>query len=287
MLPASLFRQFVVTLDYQRRTLAVARPGGRKPDGVAVACALNAETGLIGVPGVVDGKTYQMVIDAGSGYSWMRGRVIAKWLTAHPEWRRAQGAVGQSNYNMLDLAFEKEGTIARVPEISVGAVALKNVGVLGTGPIFGRLGDSLLGEFFWDNWQKSAPGPVIGWLGGNALKPFRLTIDFPNHMTYWQSWTQPDAHDLDQVGITLVRRSDRFFVGGIVRKPNLETADSETVEGVEIGDELVAVDGMNLRGASMESALSALHGLPGERRRLAIERRGATQEIDTSVTAFN
>lgn len=287
MLPAGLLRLFVVTLDYPSRTLSIARPGARKPDGVAAPFAFNTRSGLVAVDVAVDGRSYPMVIDAGSGYSWMRGGVLTQWLTAHPDWRRAQGAIGPSNYNMLDLAFEKEGTIARVPEMSIGAVTLKTVGVLGTGPVLGRFGDSLVGDLFWDNWQKSAPGPVIGWLGANALKPFKLTIDFPNRMTYWQSRTKPDAHDLDQVGITLVRRSDAYFIGGIVRKANLDTPDNATVEGAEIGDELIAVDGLSARGASMDQILSALHGARDARRRLVIEHGGSMKEIDARVTAFD
>lgn len=43
---------------------------------------------------------------------------------------RAKGAVGQSNANMLDYDFEKEGVVARVPEVSLGAVHSKDVGLL-------------------------------------------------------------------------------------------------------------------------------------------------------------
>lgn len=116
--------------------------------------------------------------------------------------------------------------------------------------------DSLLGDLFWDNWQKSAAGPVVGWLGGNVLKNFKLTIDYPNRVTYWQKQVESDIHDLDQVGITLVRRSDRYFIGGIVRKSNHGSGDTPTVEGVEIGDELLAVDGVNVPDAAKDTILS-------------------------------
>lgn len=103
-------------------------------------------------------------------------------------------------------------------------------------------------------------------------------------MTYWRSWTTFDAHDLDQVGITLIRRTRRYFVGGIVRKAGLDDA---RVEGVEIGDELIAVDELNVRGASMDAVLSALHGSPGATRRLVVERGGVTLEVDVGVAAFD
>jgi hypothetical protein len=287
MLPGGALQQFVVVLDYKRRTLTLARAGAQKISGVAVPCAINPETGLVTLDASIGGDVYPVVIDAGTGYSWMRGDAVARWLTSHPEWRRAQGAVGQSNANMVDYAFEKDGTVARVPEVSLAAVRLRNVGLLGTGPILGRLGDSLIGDLFWDNWRKSATGPVVGWLGGNVLKNFKLTIDYPNRITYWQKQAEPDVHDLDQVGLTLVRRADRYFIGGVVRKPNPGDVDNSTVQGAEIDDELIAVDGVNVRGAAKDTVLSALHGRPGEQRVIVIERGGVRHEVDTFVTGFN
>jgi hypothetical protein len=144
----------------------------------------------------------------------------------------------------------------------------------------GNIGNSFIGEMLWNNWQQSAPSPVIGWLGGNALKPFKLTIDFPNRVSYWQRQTKADAHDLDQVAITLVRRSGSYFIGGFVRKANPGQSESATLEGCEIGDELVAVEGLSARGASIEQVLSALHGAPGARRHLVIEHHGTRLELD-------
>ncbi len=215
MLPAAFFQQAVITLDYQHRTLTLAQPGARKPAGVAVPFAINPKTGLIAVDVEVDSKHYPMVIDAGSGYSWIRGQVLAEWLAAHRDWWRARGAVGLSNYNMLDFPFEKEG------------------------------------------------------------------------VSYWQVQTKADAHDLDQVAITLMRRSGGFFVSGFVRKANLGPKDEARLDGCEIGDELVAVDGLSARGASIEQILSALHGPPGARRHLVIEHHGTMLNIDAPVTAFD
>ncbi len=280
MLPAAIFQRFAVTLDYRRRTLTLTQPGAQNADSVAAPCAVNPKTGLVTVEAAIAGALYPVVIDAGSGYSWMRGDIVAKWLAAHPEWRRASGAVGESNANMIDLAFEKEGVVLRPPEISIGDLRLQNVGLLGTE-------DGLIGDFFWDNWGKAASGPVIGWLGGNVLKDFKLTIDYPNRMTYWRRESDGDSHDLDQVGLTLVRRSDRYFVGGIVRKANIGGADDPTVGGVEIGDELVEVDGLNVQGAPKDAVLAALHGKPGERRTLVVEHGGARRAVEAAVTAFD
>lgn len=219
------------------------------------------------------------MIDAGSGYTWMRGEVLKGWLTAHPDWRRAEGAIGLANNNMLDYAFEKQGAVARLPAITIATIALKDIGVLGTGPVFGSFVDGVVGDFFWDNWQKSASGPVVGWLGGNVLKNFKITIDYPNRVSYWRAQAAPDPHDLDQVGVTLVRRDGRYFIGGVVHA----AARDDLIGGVAIDDELVGVGALDARGAAKAAVLTALGGKPGETRLLRLERNGLSLEIVAPV----
>jgi hypothetical protein len=286
MLPASLLQQSIVTLDYGRHSLAIAEPGAQKPEGVAVPCEVNSKTGVIAIDAKIGDGVYPLALDAGAGYSWVRGDVARGWMAQHPDWRRAFGAVGPANANMVDFAFEKDGVVFRVPRMTVGALSLDNVGALATAPILGVFADGLLGDFFWDNWRKAAPTPVIGWLGGNVLKDYKLTIDYPNRMTYWRKQRSVDLHELDQPGLTLVRRDDRYFIGNFVRNARTAGAD-EVIEGAEIGDELVAVDGAEIRGAGREVVLSKLHGAPGDRRRLLLERDGARIEIDAVISGYD
>jgi hypothetical protein len=230
----------------------------------------------------VDGQSYPIVIDAGAGYSWMRGETAGQWLARHAEWQRADGAVGQSNANMVDYDLEKKGILIRVPEMNIGAVGLQNVGILGTGSILGHLLDKIVGDLFWDNWQKSATGPVVGWIGGNVLRDFKITIDYPNRMLYWQRQRPSDSHDLDQPGITLVRRNDRFFIGGIVQSQR-----QSTVDGLQAGDELISIDGLDVKALSKDAMLTALHGKPGERRNLTIERQETRHVVEVVVSDFS
>lgn len=55
--------------------------------------------------------------------------------------------------------------------------------------------------------QKNA-GPVVGWIGANVLKAYRITIDYPSRVMYWQQQGDPDTHDLDQVGPALPNPGD-------------------------------------------------------------------------------
>jgi hypothetical protein len=136
---------------------------------------------------------------------------------------------------------------------------------------------------FFDWYSKKAPEPVIGWLGGNVLKGFRVMIDFPRHMTYWDRQSDLDPHDLDQVGVTLEKRDteEGYFVAGIAEKDG-----NQTVEGVRGGDKLIQVDDLRLSSATRGALLSALHGEPGTVRVLILERNGKQVTVSAKTNAF-
>jgi len=280
-LQAGVLEQFDLQLDYADRTLTIAAPGSLPHEGTAVPIRLNKDTGLVTADFVVDGRAYPIVIDSGGGYSWIRRSTAGQWQHVHPDWLHAEGAVGANNYNMLPYAFEKEGTVLRLPGAAIGDLPLQNVGVLGAGPTLGWPWDDLFGEVFWGTWQKGAAEPVIGWLGGNVLKHYRLIIDYRDHMSYWLKTSDIDPRELDQVGVTLVYRAGDYFVGGIVRKEG-----RDTVSGLTEGDRIVAIDGMAVPGRSRAEVLTALHGQPGDARVLTVERDGKTLTVPTMVTGF-
>ena len=70
-------------------------------------------------------------------------------------------------------------------------------------------------------------------------------IDFPRCMTYWERVSDLDLHDLDQVGVTLEKRSDGYFIAGIAEK-----SGKPTVAAVRVGDKLIQVDNVLLSSAT-------------------------------------
>ena len=276
-LPAGVMQKYDVTLDYRRRTLTFAVPGTVKPKGVAVPFGINEETGLIEVDAIVDGESYPVTIDNGSAFTWFRQDTVRTWLVAHPGWLRGVGAVGPSNMMMSGDGAEASGILARVPEIDVGTVALRQVGVLGAGA--GKGMSENMDLFDWYSTKNVVP--VIGWIGGNVLKAFRLTIDYRHRTIYFERQSAPDVSDFDQVGITLRREAGRYVVAGIAAK-----GGQPTVEGVEPGDTLVRIDGSDTFGATMGRIYSLLHGRPGEIRLLVLERGTNQLAVRASVTAF-
>lgn len=172
-LPATVLERFVVVIDYEKRLLEFAPPGALKPQGVPVPFRISRKKGLIAVDAFIDGKSYPVTIDNGSAYTWFEPKAPHVWLTAHPEWQRGVSAVGASNMMMSGDATETYGILLRIPEISFGALLVRDVGAMAVGP--GRNFPGNLELFDWYS-QKNA-APVIGWIGGNVLKSFRMTID--------------------------------------------------------------------------------------------------------------
>ena len=276
-LPAAILQRYVVVIDYREHSFALAGPGTLEPRGIAVPFSINPATGLIVVQAFISGTPYALTIDNGSAYTWVRQTVAKEWVAAHPEWERGVGAVGPSNMMMSGDTTETEGTLVRIPEIAIGAVSLRDVGALAAGPTHLIPGYA---DFF-DWYSEKNPVPVIGWIGGNVLKHFRLTLDYPKHTMYWQKQSDPDSHDLDQVGLTLRSDNGAFYVAAIATKNG-----SATVSGVLPGDELVRVGHLELSSATWGDVFRAMHGAPGQSRALVLDRHGETFKITAGVTRF-
>lgn len=277
ILPASILEKYRVVIDYRERTLELARFATDKPPGILVPIHINQRTGLIAVAVSINGKPYQITIDNGSAYTWVSQNAAKDWVVSHPEWKRGVGAIGASNMMMSGEPTETSGTLMRIPEISLGPLILKDVGMLAAGPSKNFPGN--LDLFDW--YARKNAVPVIGWIGGNILKAFRLTIDYPNQMTYWLKQSEPDTHDLDQVGLTLQSDRGAFFVAAVATRNGKPTVDS-----VLPGDKLIRVGALDTRNATWGAIYEAMHGSPGETRSLTIERNGHQITIATKVTAF-
>jgi len=160
----------------------------------------------------------------------------------------------------------------------LGSLELHDVGILGSAQ--GSLVDRMKYPLFWRLWGVGAPRPVDGWLGGNALKPYRITIDYQHRISYWQLTGAPDTGDLTSVGVSLVHGPQGYIIGGLVSRHG-----RAVVRDVQAGDTLLGVDGRDVRPMTRGAVLAALGGQPGEHRRLTLERQGSIIEADAVVEA--
>ena len=183
---------------------------------------------------------------------------------------------------------EARATILRLPEVKIGKLRLRQIGAIGITPAAPPFppapGERNVEGNFFDWYSKKAPERVDGWLGGNVLKAFRLTIDFSSGMTYWQQEVDLDPYDLDQVGITLETRDNvkGYFIAAIATTMNGKPA----VQNVGVGDKLLQVDGVVLSNATRGAIFAALHGKPGTTRTLLLERDGRQIRVPVLTNAF-
>ena len=268
MLPASAFRHDHIVFDYPALRLTVARPGILKPRGNAVPCRVNPETGLFLIAAVLDGETVQMGVDNGSAGTWVSESLTGTWQARHPDWPHTTGALGSANF--FGFPFETQGTLMRLPELRMGTLSARDVAVLG------------LPQGLFDWYSKKSAGAVAGFIGANVLKGFRLEIDFPNGMTYWEAGPPPKPIDLDIVGVTLrPEAGGGFTIAGVIAKDG-----KPAVMGVRPGDKLIRVASLYAAGALMGTVMDALRGQPGETRTLVVERGGKQLTVEAKVTRF-
>jgi hypothetical protein len=274
LLPAGVLQKYQVIFDYAAHGMTLAESGTLTPRGTPVPFRLNAITGLIAIEATIDGQNYPITIDNGSGFTWIRKPAAQEWLARHPDWKRGTGAVGPSNMRMAEDGIETGGTLVRIPEITLGSLRVRQVSALAIGP-------DDQGHDFMDWYSTKNALPVIGWLGGNVLRHFRITIDYPQQMSYWEPQSALDVRDFDYVGLTLAWRHGEYYVAGIA------TLDARpTAREVQVGDKLVQIGKLQTRGASREAVFAAMHGRAGEIRTLILERAGVRLTVPSRVTAF-
>jgi len=287
VLPGSVMKNYQVVLDYAKRRLTMAKPDTFKPTGDAVPSRVNAKTGLVSVTATVDGRGHAMAIDCGSAYTWIRSDTAAGWISEHPDWKRGVGAVGEANMQVRPDGAEARAVILRLPEIQLGSLLLQQVGAVGIDraapPIPPAPHEQIVHGNFFEWYSKKTPEPVIGWIGGNVLKNFRVTFDFPRRTIYFERENKADFYDLNQVGITLETHDGQkgYFIAGVALKDI-----RPTVDGVAVGDRLVKIDDLDLSNATRGAIFSALHGDPGDIRVLTLERNGRQLKVIAKVTAF-
>lgn len=267
-LPASVLRSEHVIFDYAKRLLTIAHPGVLESRGVAIPCRINAETGLFMITAVAAGDTVRLGVDNGSSGTWVSNRLTAQWQARYPNWPYATGAVGSANF--FGFPFEPSGTLMELPELAIGALIVRNVGLLG------------LDQSLFDWYSQKSAGPVDGFIGANVLKGFRLEVDYPSATTYWAAGGPIDANDFDIVGLTIRPDPDKSFtIAGVVVKDG-----RPTVDGVQPGDKLLRAGDLATANATMGAVINALRGTPGSTRTLVVAREGKQLMFEAKVVAY-
>lgn len=271
-LPSSILRHYDVLIDFPEHKISIGAPGTIPFRGPSGKVQVNAENGLIQIPGQIEKKKYNLALDLGASISLLSEDVFDKLASAHPDWPQMTGAVGSAN--MWGLDDETKWKVMRLDRLQYGPLFLANVVAVE----FPK--DRM--EFF----EKRASVPTAGLLGSDALLNYRVGLDYAHSVVYFEFGRNFNFPDFDVIGLTLRPEDDgRFTILGVADfegKPSL----AEGPDGVQPGDHLVAVNGIPVSGSTMGQVWAMLGGTPGQERKLTVERVGKQFTVAAKVQHF-
>ena len=267
-LPSSILRHYDVLIDFPGRKFSIGAPGTIMLRGPSSKVQVNAENGLIQVPSQIENKKYNLALDIGSSISFLSEDLFDKLAAAHANWPHMTGAVGSAN--MWDLEDETKWKVMRVDRMQYGPLFLANQVVVD----FPK--DRM--EFF----AKRAGVATAGLLGSNALLNYRVGLDYAHSTVYFEFGRTFNFPEFDVIGLILRPEDDgRFTILGVA-----DFEGKPSVDGVQAGDHLVAVDDIPVQGSTMGQVWNMLGGTPGQQRRLRVERGGQPFNIAATVQHF-
>lgn len=266
-LPASVLRNYDVLIDFPQHRFSIGSPGTIQFRGSSAKVRVT-QNGLIQVPSQIEKKKYNLALDVGSNISFVSEELFDKLAASHPDWPHMTGAVGSAN--MWGADEETKWKVMRLDRVQYGPLFLTDVPVVA------------LPKTVLDFFQKRAGMETIGLLGSNVLLNYRVGLDYAHSTVYFEIGRTSNFPDFDVVGLVLRPEDDgRFTI--------LSVADFEgkpSVEGMQAGDHLIAVNDIPVRGSTMGQVWAMLGGTPGQERRLTIERAGKEFVVAVTVRHF-
>ena len=254
LLGFEFFRRFAVRIDYAGRRLTLTLPDAFREPAGATRVAFTLDETTPQVEGKIDGIPGRFTIDTGSRSS----------LSLHRPFAEKHGY------------FEK-------PAAKIEALTGWGVGGGGRGLVM-RGGLLELGDV-------RVPAPVTtialqqrgaytdpylaGNIGGGVLRRFTVTFDYRKQ----QIWFEPNeshgqADIWDRSGLWLNRTRDGYRIEDVVEGSPADQA------GLQVGDEVLAVDGRQATELSLAEAREILKRAPGTRVRLRVRSGEAAREVE-------
>ena len=258
-LPLRALRRYQVVLDYPRARLRIAQPGALRPEGRQVAAHFS-KTGFIAVTATVSGKPYGFLLDSGGQYCMVSENILAGWEEQNPRWPQVTGAYGPAN--MMLGPVETSFKMLRIGTMQWGPFTLENVGSV-----------SRPSSNYEQVMSRMTGRAVVGSIGGNVLRHFRVDIDYPNDRLYLKRAAIGVEAPLDMVGITLEPSGNSYVIAGV----------AEREHELRKGDRLLSIDGTSIHGLTVAEIIGRLAGMPGATRTLTIERDGKTFSVNAPV----
>jgi hypothetical protein len=257
-LPARMLRGHVVVFDYPLRRFTIAQPGKAPVVGTPVKASIG-EAGMPVVWLTVAGQSHGFLLDTGGQFCMISRAALDGWMKQKPDWAHRVGAYGPAN--MLG-SQESRLEMLRIGDMQWDPFRIENAGAVSRG----------VGTY--EKWMSGMlEQPVIGSIGGNVLRDFRLTIDYPAGKIYLQRRTT-EHPPLATVGITLgVAPQDGYDILGT----------AAGVHDIRLGDRLLKVEGTEVTQLPYYRVAKLLGGTAGETRTLTLSRDGKPLTVRETV----
>ena len=256
LMPGHVLKRYQVVFDYPGKQFTLANHGSLKPRGTRIDSPIQQRNGFPRIEAQIGGQTYGFLLDTGASFTMISQAVLNDWAGKHPDWHRTVGAVGAANMGIGGM--ETSATMMRIPDVTLADFHLSAITAVSR-PV---------GTF--EKWMSQMmTGPIVGAIGGNVLKAFRVQIDYANGITYLEKRGEAD-NALDIVGLTLRAQRDGTYLVAGVSKEN----SPEVIRDIKPGDKLIRVDKIEAPGAPLASVVNSLRGAPNKLRVLVLEREG-------------
>lgn len=182
LLPAHILAQHHVIFDYPARRFTLAAPGSLEPIGEAMAMPVSQPMGFPRTEIEIGGERVGMLLDTGPPATIMSEVLVDRWTNEQPDWARHDGAFGVAE------ALQRAGGQV------LGTLVAEDVRWAGfeVGPV--TLAAQREGVF--ETWMsRMMSAPIVGALGSNVFKDFRIELDYMNETLYVSRPARPTQHD--------------------------------------------------------------------------------------------
>jgi hypothetical protein len=270
----NVLRQFSSTFNYRDRSLALG--DAQLPDGVEDVTKVAFELAggglgrlsaneLIEIPktrvpvtAAVEGANHHFILDTGASDVVLRTQVF--------DALSGDGRPTLDDAPVSTVSGTTHASVTRAKSIALGGETVTDVPVM-------SFGDDIL-----DAVSSELGYTIDGLFGGDFLREFLLTIDYPKGAVELRRYTTRDhiVDEFKRVGVWIEASGATGFVVGVVHAGS----DAEK-KGVTAGDELLAVDGTELAGLDLIAADALLDGTVGDSHRI---RFGHTQNPSLAET---
>lgn len=263
MIPGRLLRKYRMIFDYPAHTLTFAKPSKEAGRGVRLDVSINEKNGFPRIEAEIAGKRYGFLLDTGASFTMMSKVTMQGWLKQHPDWTTAIGAFGFSN--MMGGKMESEALMLRIPEMKLGPITVTNAAAISRNE-----------GTYEKNMSNLMTAPIAGAIAGNVWRDFRVEIDYQNGYVYLDRGLT-STQEMTGVGLVLRPSSHGFRIDAIA-----STAADDVKGNVRVGDELVSVDGVEMKGHEISFGSIALTAPVGSKKKLTLLRAG--EQVFATVT---